>query len=125
MKTKFTPPSWMKAIPNIVASNNDDVCPTSVSNTHDISVTSSRQNEGSHINYSTSTSKDPPEGKPTAVIAVMRGKPKDGYHRHHSNKHCKWMLVWVLLDSGSDGDLVFVSTDKPMLFPYLTMLIPQ
>ncbi len=22
-----------------------------------------------------------------AVIAVMRGKPKDGYHRHRSNKH--------------------------------------
>ncbi len=22
-----------------------------------------------------------------AVIAMMRGKPKDGYHRWHSNKH--------------------------------------
>jgi hypothetical protein len=23
-----------------------------------------------------------------AVIAVMRGKPKDGYHHSRSNKHC-------------------------------------
>jgi hypothetical protein len=26
--------------------------------------------------------------------------------------------VRVLLDSGSDGDLVFVNKDKPMLLPY-------
>jgi hypothetical protein len=47
----------------------------------------------------------------------MRGKPKDGYHHHHSNKHYKQKLVRVLLDSGSDGNLVFVNKDKPMLLP--------
>ncbi len=31
----------------------------------------------------------------------------------------------VLLDSGSDGDLVFVSKDKPMLLPYSKRLVPQ
>ncbi len=71
-------------------------------------MTSSSQNEEFHINYSTPTSKDPPESKNTAVIAVMRGKPKDVYHCHHSNKHYKWTLVRVLLDTGSDGNLVFV-----------------
>ncbi len=31
----------------------------------------------------------------------------------------------VLLDSGSDGGLVFVSKDKPILCPYLKRLVPQ
>jgi hypothetical protein len=55
----------------------------------------------------------------------MRGKPTDGYHHHHSNKHYKWTLVQVLLDSGSDENLVFVSKDKPMLLPYSKRLVPQ
>jgi hypothetical protein len=33
--------------------------------------------------------------------------------------------VRVLLDSGSDGDLVFVNTDNLMLLPYLKRLVPQ
>jgi hypothetical protein len=81
-------------------------------------LTSSSQNKEVHINYSTLPNKDPPEGKTTAVIAVMRGKPKDGYHCHHSNKHFRQKLVRVLLDSGSDSDLVFVNKYKPMLLPY-------
>jgi hypothetical protein len=59
-----------------------------------------------------------PEGKPTAIVAVMRGKPKNGSHCHTSNKHYKKRIVQVLLDSGSDGDLLFVSKDKSMLLPY-------
>ncbi len=55
----------------------------------------------------------------------MRGKPKDGYHCNHSNKHYKQKLVRVLLDSCSDGDLVFVSKVKPMLLPYLKRLFPK
>jgi hypothetical protein len=47
----------------------------------------------------------------------MRDKPNAGYHRHRSNKHYKQKLR-VLLDSGSDGNLVFVNKDKPILFPY-------
>jgi hypothetical protein len=33
--------------------------------------------------------------------------------------------VRVLLDSGSDSDLVFVDKDKPMLLPSLKRLVPQ
>jgi hypothetical protein len=55
----------------------------------------------------------------------MRGNPKDGYTRQCSNKHCKQRLVWVLLDSGSDGNLIFVSKDEPMLPPYLKRLVPR
>jgi hypothetical protein len=31
----------------------------------------------------------------------------------------------VLLDSGSDGDLVFIDNDKPMLLPSSKRLVPQ
>ena len=90
----------------------------SVSNAGDVTMMSSSQNEGLHVSYSTPTSKDPTEGKSTAVMKVMRDKPKDGYHHHHRNKHYKQKLMQVLLDSRSDGDLVFVNKDKPMLLPY-------
>jgi hypothetical protein len=55
----------------------------------------------------------------------MRGNSKHGCHRHHSNKHYKKKIVWVLLDSGSDGDLVFGNKDKPMLLPYSKRLVPK
>jgi hypothetical protein len=55
----------------------------------------------------------------------MRGKSKDGYTRLRSDKHCKQRMVRVLLDSGSDGNLIFVNKDKPMLLPNSKRLIPQ
>jgi hypothetical protein len=69
--------------------------------------------------------KDPPEGKTTAILSVMRGRPKHGHHRQCSNKHHKQKLVGVLLDSGSDGNLIFVYKDKPMLHPSSKRLVPQ
>ncbi len=88
-------------------------------------LTSPSQSKDVHDNNSTLTAFNPPEGKTTAVLAVMRGTPKDGYRCLCSNKHCKQRIVQVLLDSGSDGDLIFVSKDKPMLLPYSQRLIPQ
>ncbi len=123
-KTKFTPPSPIKATATSIPSA-DDVCPTSFSNAGDIILTLSSQNKKIHVNCSTLPKKDPPEGKTTAVIAVMRGKPKDGYHRHRSNKHCKQKIVRVLLNSGSDGNLIFVNKNKPMLLLYSKRLVPQ
>jgi hypothetical protein len=69
--------------------------------------------------------KDPPEGKTTAKVAVMRGRPKHSHHPQHSNKHYKQKLVGVLLDSGSDHDLIFIDKDKPMLLPSSKRLVPQ
>ncbi len=69
--------------------------------------------------------KDLPEGRTTAIVAVMRGKPKHGHPRQCSNKHYKQKLVRVLLDSGSDSDLVFIDKDKPMLLPSSKRLVPQ
>jgi hypothetical protein len=83
------------------------------------------QSKDVHDNNSTPTTSNPPEGKTTAVIAVMRGNPKDGYTHLCSNKHCKQRIVRVLLDSGSDGDLIFVSKDEPILLPYSKRLVPR
>jgi hypothetical protein len=86
---------------------------------------SSSQSKGIHNNYSTPTTKDPPEGKTKAVIAVMRGKPKDGCHRGRSNKHNKQKYFWVLLDSACGHNLVFINKDKPMLLSYSKRLVTQ
>ncbi len=78
-----------------------------------------------HVKHSTPTASDPSEGSTTAVVAVMRGNPKDDYTRQTSNKHCKQKIVQALLDSGSNSDLIFVNKDKPMLLPYSKRLVPQ
>jgi hypothetical protein len=88
-------------------------------------MTSSSQKEEILKKNSILPKKDPPEGKTTTIVAVMRGRPKPGHHPQRSNKHYKQKLVRVLLDSGSDGDLVFVDKDKPMLLPSSKRLVPQ
>jgi hypothetical protein len=120
-KPKFTPSSPMRATPTGFASNTNYMCLMSFSNDDDATMMSLSQNKEVHVNYSTHL----PDGKTTAVLAVMRGKLKNGYHHHHSNKHYKRKIVWILLDSGSDGHLVFVCKDKSMLLPYSKRLVPQ
>jgi hypothetical protein len=83
--------------------------PSMFSNADDIMLTSPSKSDDVHVNNSTPTASNPTEGRVTAVIAVMRGNPKDGYICQCSNKHCTQKIVWVLLDSGSDGDLIFVN----------------
>jgi hypothetical protein len=123
--TSYTPPSQIKAPPTSIASNSDDVSTASVSKTGDVMVTSSSQKDKILKKTSIMPNKDPPEGRTTAIVAVMWGRPKHGHHRQCSNKHYKQKLVWVLLDSGSDVDLVFVDKDKSMLLPFSKRLVPQ
>jgi hypothetical protein len=123
--TSYTPPSPMKATPTSIASNSDDVSTASVSKAGDVMMTSSSQKGKILKVNSIIPNKDPPEGRITTIVAVMRGRPKHGHHRQCSNKHYKQKLVWVLLDSGSDGDLVFIDKDKPMLLPSSKRLVPQ
>ncbi len=85
---------------------------------------SSTQNKNKKANCSP-VKGNPPEGKTTAVEAVMRGNSKHGYHCHRSYKHYKKKIVRVLLDSGSDRYLFFDDKDKPMLPPYSKRLVPQ
>jgi hypothetical protein len=113
----FTPPSPIKATPTTIASNFNDASTTSISNTNDVMMTSSSKTKGILKEKSTLLNKDPPEGKTTTLAAVMRGRHKHGHHCQGSNKHYKQKLVRVLFDSGSEGDLVFVDKDTPMLLP--------
>jgi hypothetical protein len=115
----------MKATPTTIASNSNDPSTTSISKAGDVMMTSSSQKEGILKKNSILPRKNPPEGRTTAIVAVMRGRPKHGHHRQCSNMHYKQKLVRVLLDSGSDGDLVFVDKDKPMLLLSLKRLVPQ
>ncbi len=123
--TSYTPPSPMKAAPTSIACNSDDISTASVSKAGDVMMTSSSQKGKIIKKNSIIPNKDPPEGRTTAIVAVMRGRPKHSHHRQRSNKHYKQKLVCVLLDSGSDGDLVFVDKDKHMLLPSSKRLVPQ
>jgi hypothetical protein len=99
--------------------------PLMLSNADNVMLTSPSHSKELHVNHSTPTASNPSEGSTTAVVAVMRGNPKDGYTRQRSNKHCKQKIVQVLLDSGSNGNLIFVNKEKPMLLPYSKRLVPQ
>jgi hypothetical protein len=123
----YTAPSPINATPTSIASysDSDDVSTASVSKAGDVMVTSSSQ-KGKLLKKNSSTpNKDPSEGRTTTIVAVMRGRPKHGHHHQCSNRHYKQKLVRVLFDSGSDGDLVFVDKDKPMLLPSTKSPVPQ
>ncbi len=98
--TSYTPPSPIKATPSptSIASNSDDVSTVSVSKAGDVMMRSSSQKGKLLKENSTTPNKDPPEGRTTAIVAVMRGRPKHSHHRQRSNKHNKQKLVRVLLD---------------------------
>jgi hypothetical protein len=97
----------------------------SVSKAGDIMMTSSDQKGKLLKKMNFTPNEDPPEGKTTVIVAVMRGRPKHGHHHQRRNKHHKRKLVRVLLDSSSDGDLIFIDKDKPMLLPSSKRLVPQ
>ncbi len=123
--TSSTPPSPIKATPTSIASNSNDVSTASVSKAGDIMMMSSDQTDKLLKKKNVTPNKVPPEGKTTTIVAVMRGRPKHSHHRQRNNKNYKQKLVRVLLDSGSDGDLIFVEKEKPMLLPSLKRLVPQ
>ncbi len=99
--------------------------PLMLSNADDVMMMPPSQSKEIHVDHSTPTTSDPSQDSATAVVAVMRGNPKDGCTHQRSNKHCKQNIVQVLLDSGSNGNLIFVNKDKPMLLPYSKRLVPK
>ncbi len=125
VQTNFTHPSPIKVTPTTIASNSNDLSTASVSKAGNVMMKSASQKEGILKKSSILPKKDPHEGKITTIVAVMRGKSRHDHHRQRSNKHYKQKLVGVLLDSGSDGDLVFVDQDKPMLLPSSKRLVLQ
>ncbi len=87
--TSYTPPSPIKATPTSIASDSNDVSTATVSKTGDVMMTSSDQTGKLLKKKNVTPSKDPPEGKTTAIVAMMRGRPKHSHHRQRSNKHDK------------------------------------
>jgi hypothetical protein len=87
--TSYTPPSLIKATPTSIASDSNDVNTASVSKAGDDMMTSSDQTGKLLKKKNVTPSKDPPEGKTTAIVAVMRVRPKHSNHRQCSNKHDK------------------------------------
>ncbi len=79
----------MKATPTSIASSSNDGSTASVSKAGDIMMTSSDQKGKLLKKMDFTPNKDPPEGKTTAIVAMMRGRPKHGHHRQCSNKHYK------------------------------------
>jgi hypothetical protein len=55
--------------------------PLMLRNADDFMLTSPSKIEDVHVNNSTPTASNPTEGRTTAVIAMMRGNPKDDYTR--------------------------------------------
>ncbi len=78
--TSYTPPSPIKATPPNIASDSNDVSTASISKAGDVMMTSSSQKGKLLKNNSITPNKDPPEGRTTAIVAVIRGRPK---HSHH------------------------------------------
>jgi hypothetical protein len=74
--TSYTPPSPIKATPNIIASNSNNISTASVSKASDVMIASSDQNVKLLKKEYITHDKDPPEGKTTTIVAVMRGRPK-------------------------------------------------
>ncbi len=72
-----------------------------------------------HVNYNITTLHNPPEAD--HWCGRGGGKQKKGYHS--SNKYYLKHIVWDLLDPGHNRHLVFVTKDKPMLFPYSNRLV--
>ena len=59
-------------------------------------------------------------------MAVMKaGTDPDKAGRHISNKKVTRKIIRVLLDSGSDGDLLFHEKGTAKHFPYLTRQVPK
>ncbi len=91
--TSFTPPSAMKVTPTTIARDSNDVSTASVSNTGDVIMMSPSQKEEVLNTNSILPTKDSPKGKATAIVAVMRGRPKLSHQRQCSNKHYKQILT--------------------------------
>jgi hypothetical protein len=72
--TSYTPPSPIKATPTCIASKPNDVSTVSVSKAGDVMMTSSSQKGKILKKNSIIPNKDPPEGRTTAIVAVIRGQ---------------------------------------------------
>ena len=85
---------------------------------------------GAQLNNVSSSFSNEQEGRVTAVVAKARyqratkNQTKQRF-KHSARSHPSDAVIKVLLDSGSDGDLMFHEKEMPMHFPYLTRQVPN
>ncbi|KAL3784137.1 hypothetical protein HJC23_005795 [Cyclotella cryptica] len=69
------------------------------------------------------------EGQVTTVVAQARYKATENPARknieHSTGRRTSNTVIRILLDSGSDGDLLFHAKGTEKLFPYLTRQVPK
>ena len=80
---------------------------------------------GPFLNSVNSSFKSKKEGRVTAVVAKARyQKATENQAKqrleHSARSHPSNAVIKVLIDSGSDGNLMFHEKGKPVHFPYLT-----
>ena len=85
---------------------------------------------GVHLNSVNYSFNNEQEGIVTAVVAKAKHqqatKNKAKQRVEHSARCClSNAVIQVLIDSGSDGDLMFHEKGMPMHFPYLTRQVPN
>jgi hypothetical protein len=113
--TSYTPPSPIKATHTSIASDSNDVSTASVSKAGDVMMTSSDQTGKLLKKKNVTPNKDPPEGKTTAIVAVMRGRLKHSHHRQRSNKHYK--RKWEVCHNNAYPEIVFfIKAQKNVYF---------
>ncbi|MFM8588489.1 MAG: RNase H-like domain-containing protein [Bacteroidota bacterium] len=93
--------------------------PDPIKTTHEPTSSVISDNSSEQRKYSPCS--EPKQGV-TAVMAVMT---MDKQNHHSSKKVPVKKLVRVLLDSGSDGDLLFHKKGTDKQFPYLTRQVPK
>jgi hypothetical protein len=85
---------------------------------------------GAHLNSVNSSFNSKKEGRVTDVVAqeryhqVTKNQAKQRFE-HSARSHPSNAVIKVLLDSGSDGDLMFHEKGTPMYFPCLTRQVPN
>ncbi len=85
---------------------------------------------GGHLNSVSYSFNNEQEGRVTAVVAKVKYQQATKNQAKQRVKHstrCRPSneVIQVLLDSGSDGNLVFHEKGRPMHFPYLTRQVPN
>jgi hypothetical protein len=69
------------------------------------------------------------EGRVTTVVAKARNKatenPARKNHEQSTGRRTSNTVIKILLDSGSDGDLLFHEKGTEKHFPYLTRQVPK
>ncbi len=85
---------------------------------------------GALLNSVSYSFKNERDGRVTAVVATVKfqqvTKNQAKQRVEHSARCCPSnKIIQVLLDSGSDGDLMFHEKGTPMHFPYLARQVPN